>query len=139
MAGALYHDSSGGALLAAAALALGIIATICPFLFTFSANFIVAAIPLALAGLLLAIFARRSALRHSQPTGLATFAVVMGVVPLMLSTAFLILYARLVARDKPFVPRDPTQAEKLEQDHARNAKEFDQLFGKSLKNEKDKP
>jgi hypothetical protein len=123
--------------LAAAALALGILATICPFLFAFSANFLVFAIPLALIALLLAIFARRGALRRSQPTGMATFAVVMGVVPLVLSTTILVFYARLVARDKAFTPRSPEQAEKLGADHQRNAKEFDELFDKSLK--KDKP
>jgi hypothetical protein len=137
MAGALYHDSTGGAFLAAAALALGILATICPFLFAFSANFLVFAIPLALIALLLGIFARRGALRRSEPTGMATFAVVMGVVPLVLSTTILVFYARLVSRDRPFVPTTPAQGEKLEGDHQRNAKQFDQLFDKSLK--KDKP
>ena len=118
--------------MAAAALVLGILATICPFLFPLSANFIVFAIPLALVALLLAIFARRGALRRSQPTGLATFAVVMGVIPLLLSTALLVLYARIVARDKPFTARDPAQAEKLERDRARNATQFDELVNQAL-------
>ena len=123
--------------MAAAALAIGILATICPFLFAFSANFLVFAIPLALIALLLAIYARRGALRRSEPTGMATFAVVMGVVPLVLSTTILIFYARLVSRDRAFTPTNPEQREKLEGEHQRNAQEFDQLFDKSLK--KDKP
>jgi hypothetical protein len=137
MRGALYHDSCGGAFLAAAALALGILATICPFLFALSANFLVFTIPLALTALLLAIFARRGALRRSQPTGMATFAVVMGVVPLVLSTTILILYSRLVARDRPFTPAGGEQRQKLDGDRQQSAKEFDQLFDQSLK--KDKP
>jgi hypothetical protein len=137
MSGALYHDSGGGALVAAFALVLGILATICPFLFFVSANFIVFAIPIALVGLLLGILARRGAIRRSQPTGLATFAVVLGVVPLMLSAGMLVMYARAIKSAKEFAPHDPAQAEKLKSDHIKNSKEFDEMFKKAL--QKDEP
>jgi hypothetical protein len=118
--------------LAAAALVLGILATICPFLFLVSANFIVFAIPIALVALLLAILARRSAISRSQPTGLATFAVVLGVVPLLLAAGMLVMYARAIKSAKEFAPSDPAQAGQRQSEHIQNSKEFDEMFKKAL-------
>jgi hypothetical protein len=118
--------------LAVAALVLGVLATLCPLLYSLSANLIVAAIPLGLVALLLAILARRAALRSSRPAGLATVAIATGLLPLLVSTAMLIFYARLTGEDKPFVARDAVEAQKLEQDRAHNAKEFDELVKKAL-------
>ncbi len=118
--------------LAAAALVLGIIATISPFLFFVSANFIVFAIPLALVALLLGILARRGAIKRAQPTGLATASVVLGVVPLLVSAAMLVLYARAIDSAKDFAAKDPAQAEQLRKERIKNGKEFDDLFNKAL-------
>ncbi len=124
--------SAGGAPLAVAALVLGILATIAPFLLLISANFIVFAIPLALVALLLGILARRGAIKRAQPTALATASVVMGVVPLLLSAAMLVLYSRAIDSAKDFSAKDPAQAEKLRKDHIKNGKEFDDVFNKAL-------
>ena len=119
--------------MAVAALVLGILATILPFLFVVSANFIVFAIPIALVALLLGTLARRGAIKRAQPTGLATAAVVLGVVPLLLSAAMLVLYTRAASSAQGFSAKDPAQAEKLKQDQIKNTKEFDELFNKALK------
>ena len=117
------------------ALVLGLVATLFPFLYSLSPNLIVAAIPLGLIALLLAIFARRSALKHSRSTLLATIAVGVGILPLLVSTAILVFYSHLTADDKPFVAHDPNQAQKLEQDRAVTARSFDDLVNKALKAE----
>jgi len=118
--------------LAQAALVLGILATISPFLFFLSANFIVFAIPLALVALLLGILARRSAIKRSAPTGLATAGVVLGVVPLLLSAAMLVLYARAIDSAKDFSAKTPEEAERLKKERIKNSKEFDDVFNKAL-------
>jgi hypothetical protein len=125
--------------LAALALVIGILATICPFLFFISANFIVFAIPLALVALLLAILARRASIKRQEPTGMATFAVVLGVVPLLLSAAMLVMYARAIDSAKTFSAGTPEQAEKQKQQRVKNSKEFDDLFNKALKQDEKPP
>jgi hypothetical protein len=124
--------------LAALALVIGILATVCPFLFIVNANFIVFAIPLALIALLLAIFARRGAIKRQEPTGLATFAVVLGVVPLLLAAGMLVMYSRAIDSAKSFNAASPAEAEKQKQQRVKNSKEFDDLFNKALKQDEAK-
>jgi hypothetical protein len=122
--------------LAGLALILGMVATICPFLYSMSANFIVFAIPLGLVALLVALFARRAAVKRSAPTGLATVGVIFGVLPLVIATGMLVMYSRFTSSGSEFSAKDPAQAAEQQQQHIKNSKEFDDLFKKALQQDK---
>jgi uncharacterized membrane protein (DUF485 family) len=102
-------------------LVLGIIATVCPFLFFIHTNFIVFAIPLAVLALLVGMRARRRALKGTLPTGVATAGVALGVVSILLSTVMLFVYKRGADSSKDFAG-----------DRIKNSKEFDDLFNKAV-------
>jgi hypothetical protein len=116
---------------AVAALVLGILATIFPFLFLVSPNFIVLSVPMALVALILAIFARKGAIARSEPTGTATAAMVLGVVPLIVSVAMLMVCARAIDAAKEY-SKDPKVRERIMKERIKSNQEFDEVFNKAI-------
>jgi hypothetical protein len=122
--------------MAVAALVLGILATITPFLFFMSPNFVVLAIPLALVALVLGIIARKGAIARQAPTGTATAGLVLGVIPLVISAAMLVVCAKAIEAAKDFSSKDPATRAKIMKERVKNSQEFNELFNKAIEEDK---
>jgi hypothetical protein len=115
--------------LAVAALVLGIIGTIASCFF-FLGGF-VAGIPLSMIALVLAIVARKGALRNAEPTATATAGMVLGIVGLAIGVGGFTVCAKVIktARD---LPDDPKLREQLLKDRIKTNQEFNEAFKKAL-------
>ena len=120
--------------MAVAALVLGILATIAPFLFLITPTAVALAIPLALLALVLAIVARKGAVTRGEPTGVATAALVLGVIPLILSVLMLVVCAKAIDAAKDY-SKDPKVRERMMKDRIKNNKEFDDVFNKAIESD----
>lgn len=70
---------------AIAGLVLGIVGIVFSFIGTW---FSVLALPISIVGLVLAITGRKSMIAENQPTGIATAALVLGIIAVVLSAIF---------------------------------------------------
>jgi hypothetical protein len=115
--------------LAVAALVLGIIGTLASCFF-FLGGF-VPGIPLAVVALVLAIIARKSAMRNGEPTATATAGLVLGIVGLVIGVGGFSLCASALKKVHD-LPDDPKLRERMLKERIKTNQEFNEAFEKAL-------